>query len=364
MGRGERSAGAGGRIAAPPGAPRALDEGILALQRARLLNAAIGLLAEHRYDVVSVAMISSRAGVSRRTYYEVFDNREECLVAILRDAEARAQRALLEAGAAHGPWQERLRDGLWGILRLLDAEPALARVCLVESQRAAGEVSVERRRILARFAAAIDEGARQGGGRAVAVSALTAEALVGAVVAVLAARLGDCQGAANGRAPELCKLLGELMAMIVLPYLGAGAARRELQRPLPELPEAEPQILEDWNRDRDSLAGRPMRLTYRTARALQAVAVLGEDGASPSNRQIAEHAGVQDQGQISKLLSRLARYGLLENAVKDGASRGEANSWRLTVAGRQLVHDIGALDVNGGIAANRSGSGQAKRNAA
>lgn len=319
--------------------------GLLEMQRSRLVAAATGVIAEYGSATTSVAMICARAGVSRRTYYEIFDNREDCLVAILADAEARAQQAVLDAGAAHGPWRERVRRGLWAILCLFDAEPALARVCLVESQRAAGRVSVERERILVGLATAIDAGAGHGG-RGGPVSALTAEALVGAVVAVLAARLGDWPERGGERLTELHKLLGELMAMIVLPYLGAGAARRELERPLPERsslerPAGQPAAAERGQADHDPLAGRPTRLTYRTARVLQAVAVLGERGALPSNRQIAVHAGVQDQGQISKLLTRLRQHGLLVNASSGADMRGEANSWSLTGAGRRLAHDIG-----------------------
>ena len=126
--------------------------------------------------------------------------------------------------------------------------------------------------------------------------------------------------------------------MIVLPYLGAAAARREQSLPVPvHAVEArdEPSALEQTNGD--PLAGVPMRLTYRTALVLGCIAK--EPGAS--NRVIGDHAGVSDQGQISKLLARLERLGLAAN-TGDGHLKGERNAWRLTPKGVQVEHGIRA----------------------
>ena len=83
-----------------------------------------------------------------------------------------------------------------------------------------------------------------------------------------------------------------------------------------------------------------MRLTYRTARVLQCIA--GEPGAS--NRVVAEHAGVADPGQISKLLRRLERLGLVAN-TGGGHLSGEPNAWELTTQGHQVA---GRLSIDGG----------------
>jgi DNA-binding PadR family transcriptional regulator len=72
---------------------------------------------------------------------------------------------------------------------------------------------------------------------------------------------------------------------------------------------------------------------------LDAVAELGARGSSPSNRAIAEYAGVADAGQISKLLRRLERVGLLANSG-GGHPRGEANAWALTAAGERVAQGI------------------------
>jgi len=54
-----------------------------------------------------------------------------------------------------------------------------------------------------------------------------------------------------------------------------------------------------------------------------------------SNRNIAEGSGIADQGQISKLLARLARLDLVKN-VGEGHERGASNEWHLTPRGRQV----------------------------
>jgi DNA-binding MarR family transcriptional regulator len=142
----------------------------------------------------------------------------------------------------------------------------------------------------------------------------------------------------QGRAP-LVELLNPLMGIIVLPYLGPAAAAEELERPVPRV-SRRPR-----RRSRGSVAhplrDLEMRLTGRTLLVLSAISELGGRGSNPSNRQVAERAGVTDQGQISKLLARLERLGLAEN-TGDGQAKGAPNAWRLTPRGRQLAQSIDA----------------------
>jgi hypothetical protein len=83
-----------------------------------------------------------------------------------------------------------------------------------------------------------------------------------------------------------------------------------------------------------------MRLTYRTVRVLTAVAELGGRGHHPSNREIGTASGVGDQGQISKLLTRLSKLGLIENSGA-GLARGAPNAWVLTGKGAEVERAIG-----------------------
>jgi hypothetical protein len=146
--------------------------------------------------------------------------------------------------------------------------------------------------------------------------------VIGAVLAVLHTRLLERSSA------PYAGLHGSLMSMIVLPYLGARAAASELRRPAPavrtrgrgERPVAT-----------NPMAGLDMRLTYRTVRVLAAI----RERPLASNREVADGAGIADQGQISKLLSRLEGLGLIENMDRI-QSKGAPNEWRLTERGERV----------------------------
>ena len=66
--------------------------------------------------------------------------------------------------------------------------------------------------------------------------------------------------------------------------------------------------------------------------------MLGAIAARPrsNNREIADAAGLRDEGQTSKLLSRLEQRGLVDN-VGLGAAYGEPNEWLLTASGERVL---------------------------
>jgi AcrR family transcriptional regulator len=315
-----------------PTAVGASHRQIVAIQRSRLLAAAVAAVDELGYADTTVTDVTNRARVSRRTFYELFSSREECLIAVLEDVVALIANDVAHAGVEGLPWRERLRTGLWAILAFLDREPALARVCVIQALRGGPEVLRRREEILAGLAAVVDEG-RSESARAGGCTPLTAEGVVGAAFTIVYARL------LRGERKPLTGLVGELMGMIVLPYMGVAAARREQSRPAPGVS----RVRQDAVSARatpgcavgDPLEGVSMRLTYRTARVLEGV---GEcPGAS--NREVAKRAGVHDPGQVSKLLARLERLGLLVN-TGEGHAKGEPNAWYLTALGERVTAQL------------------------
>lgn len=308
------------RLSTPGGSHPQVAE----IQRARLLSATIRAVDELGYSNTSVADITGRARVSRRTFYELFADREACVGAALLDVVELIERDLADPGLERLAWRERVRAGLWLILSFFDREPAIARVCVVQALRGGPQILQAREVLLGRLAGVVDQG-RLENARAAEQSFLTAEGLVGAAFAILYTRL------LRGDKEPLTGLLGELTGLIVLPYLGPAAARREQARLAPESIRSNKTSPGSERMMGDPLAGIPIRLTYRTTRVLECVAA--ESGAS--NRQIADHAGISDQGQVSKLLSRLERVGLLQNAGKE-RQKGEANAWELTELGEQV----------------------------
>ena len=302
--------------AGPGGLPRGE---VVEIQRRRLLMAAVDAVEEVGYARMTVAEVIGRARVSRKTFYDVFADREDCFLTAFEQALEEGRGRVTEAYGRGAGWRESIREALAALLSSMDEEPGLTRLCVVESQ-AAGPKALERRaQVLAELARAIDRG-RQAPGATGQPPDVTAEGLVGAVLAVIQTRILE-----PGERP-LLELLGPLMSLIVLPYLGARAAARELRR-APPSPGGRPA-----RRPRqpapDPLDGLKMRLTYRTVRVLTAIAE--QPGAS--NREVAIGSGIADQGQISKLVNRLARLELIENHG-DGRERGAANAWRLTVRG-------------------------------
>ncbi len=303
---------------------------VAGIQRARLFGACVGALDDLGYERTTVADITGRSRVSRRTFYELFASREECVVALLEDIAGRVARELASAELEGLGWRERMRRGLWLLLCFCDREPGLARALVVHGARGSGGVFDTREAILARLVAFVDEG-RAESARGAGASALTAEGVLGAVLAIVHARLLHEE--------PLSGLLGELSAVVVLPYLGPEVAQRERRRQVPapvRFADAPQPVLPGVAGGGDPLAGLPLRVTYRTARMLEGVA----RRPGSSNRQAGEYAGITDPGQISKLLARLQRLGLLENR---GAGRvnGAANSWTLTATGVEVARSLG-----------------------
>lgn len=291
------------------------------LQRARLISAAAKVVEEVGYGDVTVTRVIVRAGVSRKTFYDVFANCEDCMVALFDSAVEQARAAM--PARPREPWREGTRTALAQILRLIDQEPGLGRFCLVEVLAGGDQLVKRRTELAAELAELIDRG------RGCAPASrkpppVTAEGVVGAIAYILHKRLY--------RTPNesVSDLLGPLMSIVVMPYLGDAAARDELARPAPEgksLPRrgASPG---------HSLTGLS-RLTYRTALVLSVI----REHPGSSNQAVGRRAGIADQGQISKLLNRLARNELIENRRR-GQRYSVPNAWHLTAHGEAIEHAV------------------------
>ncbi len=317
----------------------------------RILSAAARVVGDLGYEGMSVARITAGAGISRRTFYDLYEHREDCFLDLFEEVVTRAHKVARDAAAGHESWRERVRAGLFALLVLIEEEPAIGSLLVVDALGAGPRVQQRRAQELQRLSEIIDQGrsekTRRTKGR---TSSLTAEGVVGAVLSVIHARLSvhaknpASTNGYRGHGPSrpLTGLLNPLMGVIVLPYLGEDAAAQELTHPVPKrtpkrstskkssrtqsTPPPAPEHL---------LEGLDMRLTYRTLRVISGVAA----HPGSSNRQVADAAGIHDQGQISKLLGRLERLGLVQN-TGEGQTKGEPNAWTLTARGTQIQHTI------------------------
>lgn len=294
------------------------------IQRARIVSAMFDVATERGAGDMSVAHVVERSGVSRRTFYEAFNDLEDCFLAAFEEALAFASRRVVPAYNSERKWRDRIRVALLALLYFFEEERVIAHLLVVESLSAGPRTLEHRSHVLAALATVVDEG-RKEVKMSLAPPPLTADGVVGGVLSILHTKL------ARPDSESLVDLANQLMSMLVLPYLGSAAARRELERPVITRDSAEhgTMLLADPFRE----AG--MRWTYRTVRVLLAVAE--HEGAS--NRLIGESSEIKDQGQISKLLGRLARLGLVSNTGL-GPGQGAPNSWVLTVKGRVLTDSI------------------------
>jgi AcrR family transcriptional regulator len=287
---------------------------------------------------VTVARVIARAGVSRRLFYELFADIEDCFLATFDWAIDQVRNIAVEAYTAEQGWREGIRAALAALLRFFDEQPLLAQLCVVHAAGGGPQVLEHRSRVMTELRDVVDLGRSESSGKRVP-SPVVAEGVVGAVLAVLYTRLlargaGPTAGYAEPGADErpLIEIHGELMSLIVLPYLGAAVAGRELHKPVPR---SRLRRVEQLPAGR-SVLEEPARLTYRTVQVLRAIAELP----AGSNREVAERAGIVDQGQISKILTRLEYQGLVLNRGGHGAARGTPNSWWLTERGEELEREL------------------------
>jgi AcrR family transcriptional regulator len=122
-------------------APRAV---VAESQRERLLVAMADATAAKGYANVAVADVIERAGVSRRSFYEHFANKEECFLAAYDAGVDALLGAIAEAEEAAGGALEGARAGTEVYLQLLADNPAFARTFLIEVL-GAGPAALERR---------------------------------------------------------------------------------------------------------------------------------------------------------------------------------------------------------------------------
>jgi AcrR family transcriptional regulator len=206
----------------PAGVRTLPEELIRAVQRERLLAAMIAGVTEIGYSALTVQDVLGRAGISRPTFYEQFDDKEDCFLAAF-DATVEQLRKRVDAAAAEGAgWQDRLRRAIAAVLAFVAEEPSAARTAIVEA-RASSPAGLRRRdEVLDGFASRTDALIREE--LAEPPSAIAAAGVVGGVESVLYARLQ------KGELEDLDSLLPSLMYFAVLAYAGQDEARKQLHQ--------------------------------------------------------------------------------------------------------------------------------------
>ncbi len=255
--------------------------------------------------------------LSRETFADCLARCEAAQLEAFELTLALAAEVVSAACRAGDGWLGAVRAGLLALLAFLDEEPVLARHLVVGSALAGPAVLARRAEVLDRVAMLLDD--ERAPARAYPPP-LTARAVTSGVLGVLHARLSE-------REPgPLVELAGPLMSFTTTPFLGARAARRELTLGGGRLSASAPGA------ELDTTHAPGRRSIHR--REIEALSVIaGEPGLN--NAQVGLRAGIEDPAHVSRLLTRLARLGLIEDK-RAPALRSGARAWRLTGSGEEL----------------------------
>jgi AcrR family transcriptional regulator len=202
-------------------------------QRERILAAVAQVASTRGYGAMSVQDVVREAGVSRRTFYEQFKNKDHAFLAAYDEASGRLMASVRAAIDAEEGFEDKISAGFRVFLELLTASPAFARMCIVEVLAAGPEAIARRARTMEEFTGFFEDAARETLVRENPPSPLIAETIVGGVYETVYRRI------ARGETDELPRLLPDLTESALLPYVGearASAQRKlllESQRSLP-----------------------------------------------------------------------------------------------------------------------------------
>ncbi len=198
----------------PAGRHSLSREVVLASQRGRLLDAMARAVAQHGYGATTVAHVVELAGVSRKTFYQHFADKEDCFLALYDTGIAfvlgRIVETLGDQPADQAP-RDRVAAGLRAFLGVLAEEAAFSQAIILEVH-AAGPRGLERRRAtLVAFAEryeALNVLARASDPSVPALSRDIALAVVGAILELVSTYIAD------GRTAELVALTEPLTAFV------------------------------------------------------------------------------------------------------------------------------------------------------
>lgn len=198
------------------GLPRELVE---RSQRERLLAAVVRVTVEKGYESTTVGDILGEAGVGRESFYELFDDKLDCMVAahkILLDDLEEAVRAVY---IGPGPWPARVREGLRVALEWFAADPEASRFLLVETSTIGPTFRAIFKREYARFTGMLDDGFDDSAPRPELNEATSLG--VGALLAKIYEEI------LLGRVAELPRLLPDLTYDFLVPFVGEEIAREQ-----------------------------------------------------------------------------------------------------------------------------------------
>lgn len=193
-------------------------------QRDRLLESMAAACAEKRYAEVSVADIVARARVSRSTFYEIFPDKEACFLAAYDAVLGRFVAEVIRAGRDPAmDWPDQIETGVETCLGFFAAEPAFARMCIID-MFSAGDSALARYRSAVRMLSAFVDRGRRGMENGEEVPASVAGMIVGGAAVVIRAEI------VADRTEMLPEVGPDLVYSILAAYMDRDEALRRTER--------------------------------------------------------------------------------------------------------------------------------------
>jgi AcrR family transcriptional regulator len=286
-------------------------------QRDRLVAAMGELTAEIGLAAVGVHHVCQRAGVSRRTFYDLYADRDACVVDTHEEAFGRLLGHLAEVVADAGAvWEDRAVAVTQALLGAWDADRVLAQLCLVSSVSGHPEALELRRTAMAQIAGLLADPPRQP-----MVEASVLGCAISGIWGLAFASLTEKPDA------SLSDLAGVAIYLVVAPFAGRRhAAARAAGRggTVAYVTRWTPAVV-GGDDDRGLLV---TELTSQTLRYLN-----GHPGAA--NIEIARAVDVRHESQMSRHLGRLERAGMVSRRRE-----GRTNAWVLTARGEEAARTL------------------------
>ena len=212
----------------PRGRHRLSREAVAQSQRERALRAMVEAVADRGYSETRVVDVIERAGLSRKTFYELFGDKEDCFLAAYDEVSARLYTVTEQAfeSAAGQAWSERIRAGVTALVAELTADQPAARFAVIEVLAAGPRALARRDAAIRQFTGFIDAGRSES---SLELPGLTSTAIVGGIYELLYSEI------LHGATSQLPARVPEIVYWITQPFLGPERAAEERERARGEL---------------------------------------------------------------------------------------------------------------------------------
>ena len=285
-------------------------------QRDRLVAAMGELVVTAGVPAVGVHHLCQRAGVSRRTFYEIYDDRDDCFADALHQAYSGLIAQVAEAVAKAGDaWEDRAVATTQALVSALQADRVVAHLCVVSAAGA------EREAIRLRHAAMQQILMGLEGAPTLALpGAPVLAAALGGVWELVYRSLTDASETTVGELADIA------VYVVLAPFVGRGraAARAASLKRRPPPPVRPASGL-------PAVQGDELSLTELAGQTLMYLA----EHPGAANVAIAQAVAVRHESQMSRHLVQLERAGMVRRR-KDGRT----NAWRLTARGEAAARRL------------------------